>query len=312
LKTEQTKRTKRFFTYNRSLKIKKGLYAFFALLLLIPVAVAFLAPTVLTITNSFMDKSEITANYGLIFEDAALGGGYISERVNLKLIPDIVSFSQYNTFLIKSPQYLLKFWNSMILVLPIVVFQILIALGAAYCFARFKSRFRSFVFFFYIILMMMPYQVTLVPNYMVADFLGLLETRWSIILPGIFSPFSVFILTKYMRRIPKAVIEAAKLDGVGEWSMFTRIFVPMSKSTIYSVAILVFIDYWNMVEQPLVLLRATPDLHPLSVFLSQINAGDVGLAFAVATVYMVPTLLLFLYSEDYLIEGISYAGGVKA
>ena len=158
--------------------------------------------------------------------------------------------------------------------------------------------------------MLMPYQVTLVPNYLVSEWLHILDTRWAIILPGIFAPFSVFILTKFMRRIPNAVVEAAKLDGANEFQIFTQIFVPLCKGTIYSVAILVFIDYWNMVEQPLILLKDS-ELHPLSVFLSKVNTSDAGIAFAVATVYMVPTLLMFLYSEDYLVEGISYSGGIK-
>ena len=129
-------------------------------------------------------------------------------------------------------------------------------------------------------------------------------------MPGAFSPFAVFILTKFMRRIPPAIIEAAKLDGAGEIQMFFRICLPMSKGIIYSVAILIFIDYWNMVEQPLVLLKNT-DLHPLSVFLSQINTGDSALAFAVASIYMIIPILTFLYSEDYIVEGVAYAGGVK-
>ena len=76
------------------------------------------------------------------------------------------------------------------------------------------------------------------------------------------------------------------------------------------MAILVFIDYWNMVEQPLILL-SDDEMHPLSIFLSKINAGEIGLAFAVAVIYMIPSLMVFLYGEDYLIEGITYQGGVK-
>ena len=268
-------------------------------------------PTVLTFTNSLMSKTEIAANYGQIFSGVAGDAKvYVSGATNLKLIPDRVTFYQYENVLFKNPQYLLKFWNAVILTVPIVVFQIFVALFAAYGFARFEGKIRSLIFFTYVILMLMPYQVTLVPNYLVSSWLGLLDTRLAIILPGVFSPFAVFILTKFMRRIPTAVIEAAKLDGAGEMQIFARICVPMSKSIVYSVAILIFIDYWNMVEQPLVLLSNT-DLHPLSVFLSQINAGDAALAFAVATVYMVIPLLVFLYSEDYIIEGVAYAGGVK-
>ena len=277
-------------------------------LLCLVFAVLFLLPTVLTITNSFMAESEIKSNYGMIFNTTS--GGYVSETVNLKFIPDRVSFSQYITGLIKSPEYLIKLWNSIILVVPIVIFQVAVASVAAYSFTRWRGKIRSGIFFFYVILMLMPYQVTLVPNYLVSQWLGLLNTRWSIVLPGIFAPFSVFLLTKFMRRIPYSLIESAKMDGAGEWQIFTRICLPQCRSALYSIAILVFIDYWNMVEQPLILLQDT-DRQPLSVFLSSINAGEIGLAFAMATVYMIPSLLLFLHGEEYLVEGIANSGSVK-
>ncbi len=275
-------------------------------------ALLFLVPTVLTISNSFMSQSELSANYGVVFSSGTSGSGgtYMSERVNLKFIPDKVTFSQYITVLLKSPDYLYKFWNSVILVIPIVLLQVAIAAIAAYGFSRWRGKIRAFIFFFYVILMLMPYQVTLVPNYLVSDWLGILNSRWAIILPGMFAPFSVFLLTKFMRRIPAALIEEAKLDGAGEWQIFTRVCLPQCRSALYSIAILVFIDYWNMVEQPLILL---PDAtkQPLSVYLSTINSGEVGLAFAIATIYMIPTLLLFLHGEEYLVEGIANSGSVK-
>ena len=271
----------------------------------------FLAPIVLTITNSLMSSSEIYSNYGVIFATTESGGKvYVSETVNLKFIPDIVSFSQYITVLFKSPEYLLKFWNSVIYVVPIVIFQLFVALLASYGFTRYNGRVKQMIFFGYVILMLMPYQVTLVPNYMVAEWLHILDTKWAIWLPGVFSPFAVYLLTKFMRRIPVSVMEAAQIDGANEWRIFTNICVPLCKSSLFSVAILVFIDYWNMVEQPLILLSDS-EQYPLSVFLSQINAGEIGLAFAVATIYMIPTLLMFLYGEDYLVEGITYQGGIK-
>ena len=273
-------------------------------------ALSFLMPTVLTISNSFMTQSEINANYGAVFSAATDGQTYISETVNLKFIPDKVSFSQYITTFIKSPEYLLKFWNSVILVVPIVLLQVSVAAIAAYGFSRWRGKVRDSIFFFYVILMLMPYQVTLVPNYLVSEWLGLLNTRWAIIFPGAFAPFSVFLLTKFMRRIPVSQIEAAKLDGSSEWQIFTRIYLPQCRSALYSIAILVFIDYWNMVEQPLILLE-NAELQPLSVYLSTINAGEIGLAFAVATIYMIPCLLLFLHGEDYLVEGIAHQGSVK-
>ena len=234
-------------------------------LLCLVFSVLFLLPTVLTFTNSFMSESEIRSNYGMIF--SSTGGGFVSERVNLKFIPDRVTLSQYVSGLIKSPNYLLKYWNSILLVLPIVILQVAIASVAAYSFTRWRGRIRDSIFFFYVILMLMPYQVTLVPNFLVSQWLGIINTPWSIILPGMFAPFSVFLLTKFMRRIPYSLIE-------------------------------------------LILLKDA-DAQPLSVFLSNINSGEIGLAFAMASVYMIPSLLLFLHGEEYLVEGIANQGSVK-
>lgn len=282
-------------------------------------AILFLMPTVLTIANSFMTSTEISANYGSMLSNMTSNEKtFISDNVNLKFIPDKVTFEQYKSVLFKSPDYLLKFWNSVILTVPITFFQVVVAVLTSYGFSRYPNKFKSIIFFAYIILMIMPYQVTLVPNFLVADKLGFLsetgntalKQRLAIILPGIFSPFSVFLLTKVMKRIPKSYIEAAKLDGANEWQIMTRIHMPLCKGAIISIIMLVFIDYWNMVEQPLVLMKDS-DLHPLSVFLSQINSGDIGLAFAVGVVYMIPTILMFLYGEDYLVEGITASGGIK-
>ena len=275
------------------------------------VAFLFLIPVIFTICNSFMTEKEINANYGMIFESNQNGAKpYISETVNLKFIPDEVTFEQYKTVLLKSPDYLLKFWNSVILVVPVVLFQLVVALFAAYGFTRYRGRIREIIFFVYVILMLMPYQVTLVPNFLVSQWLHLIDTNWAIWLPGIFSPFAVFLLTKYMRRIPYSILEAAKVDGAGEFQIFRYVCVPLCKGALASVAILVFIDYWNMVEQPLILLTDS-DMHPLSVFLSKINSGEIALAFAVASIYLIPTLLVYLYGEEYLLEGIAYQGGIK-
>jgi multiple sugar transport system permease protein len=279
-----------------------------------------------------MTSKEISANYGAMFNNmSGEENVVISKDVNLKFIPDKVTISQYKSVLILNSDYLLKFWNSVILTVPITLFQLMLAVVTSYGFARYPGKIKSIIFFAYIILMLMPYQVTLVPNYLVADHFGMLETSeklvfkgaaaplnvfcmmWSrraVLLPSIFSPFSIFLLTKVMRRIPISYVEAAKLDGAGEFQIMTKIYLPLCKSALVSIGMLVFIDYWNMVEQPLILLPDT-DMHPLSVFLSKINAGEISLAFAVAVIYLVPPLLIFLYGEDYLVEGISYQGGIK-
>ena len=128
----------------RRLIVKTALITMFAACF----AVLFLMPIVLTVTNSFMSASEISANYGQVFATSDTGGKtYIASKVNLKFIPDMVSFSQYITVLFKSPEYLFKFWNSVILVVPIVIFQLLVAAGASYGFARYRGRLKEIIFF---------------------------------------------------------------------------------------------------------------------------------------------------------------------
>jgi len=284
-----------------ALVVKTAIACFFAAI--------FLFPTILTVTNSFMSQAEITANYGVVFGEAS-EGAYMAERVRMQLIPNLVTFQQYSTVLVQSPDYLLMFWNSVALVVPIVLIQVLIASLAAYSFMRFRSKWKEVLFFAYIVLMLMPYQVTLVPNFLVAQFFGTIDSYWSILLPGFVAPFSVFLLTKFMRRIPVSYIEAAKLDGASEWQIFRWIVMPLCRGALYAVLIIVFIDYWNMVEQPLVMLN-DPYRYPLSVFLSRINAAEIGIAFSVAVIYMIPALLMFLHGEEHLIKGITYSGGLK-
>lgn len=307
---EQTIRMNPFRTMTRSrITYNISMTIFFIIASII--AVFSLMPIVLTILNSFMSTKEIVTNYSAVF--SSLSGGtsatktYLATEAHLKLIPDMVSLEQYATVLFKSPTYLLKFWNSVALVVPIVVFQMMVGSLAAYSFSRYRRKSREVLFFSYIILMLMPFQVTLVPNYLIAQQLGILNTPQAIILPGIFSTFSVFLLSKYMRQIPSSYIEAAKLDGAGEWHIFTRISLPSCKSALYAMGILLFIDYWNMVEQPLILLT-DPEKQPLSVFLAEINSGEVGIAFAASFIFMIPPLLIFLNGEQYLIEGISRSG----
>ncbi len=299
----------RFAAMNRNRITNRIVIGIFFVIVLITAILALL-PIVLTILNSFMSSAEIRNHYSAIYESLS---GYTGDKSRfvanpeLRFIPDMVSVDQYATLLFKTPNYLLKFWNSVFLVVPIVVGQMAVGSLAAFAFARYRKKWFEIIFFSYIILMLMPHQVTLVPNLFIADSLGILDSWWAIILPGIFSTFSVFLLSKYMRQIPTSYIEAAKLDGAGEWHIFWSICLPMCKSALYAMSILLFIDYWNMVEQPLLMLKNT-DLYPMSVFLSQINQKELGVAFAASTIFMIPPLLMFFNGEEYLIEGISRSG----
>lgn len=182
-------------------------------------AVMMLFPIVFTLTNSFMTEQEIGSNYDSIGEVKK-----DTPFINLKLIPDLVSFEQYGTVLVKNPTFLKMFWNSVFMVVPIIVGQVIVASFAAYVFAKIQFRGRDKLFIVYLLTMLMPFQVTLVPNYIMADKLGILNSIASIILPGIFGAFGVFMLRQFMLHIPDAYIEAAKMDGAGHITIFLRLF----------------------------------------------------------------------------------------
>lgn len=289
--------------------IKRRLKKVVLSVVLLAMAAVFLFPLILTVTNSFMSEQEIENSYSMVTssnpgrQKSILSGKY----ANVKLIPDIVTLSQYYTALIKRTPFLIKFWNSLIIVIPIILGQMLVSLMAAYAFAKLEFIFRDKLFFTYIIIMMMPFQVTLVPNYIMADKLGLVGSYSSIILPGIFGTFGVFLMRQFMMYIPDAYVESAKVDGAGQLRIFFSIILPMSKTGLAALAILVFIDNWNMVEQPLIFLQDV-NMHPLSTYLSSINSGEMGIAFAASAIYMLPMLLIFLYGENYLVEGIQLSG----
>ncbi|AZN43899.1 carbohydrate ABC transporter permease [Paenibacillus albus] len=266
-----------------------------------------LLPIIISFTNSLMTEQEIGSNYDLVGQmtNAATGGK--DAFVNLKLIPDWVSFEQYNKVLLATPTYLNLFWNSVYMVAIIIAGQVAVGAFAAYAFAKLRFRGRDRMFFVYLIAMLMPFQVTLVPNYIIADKLGLLNSAGAIVLPGIFGAFGVFMLRQFMLSIPTAYVEAAYMDGAGHFRIFHQIIIPLIKPGIAALIVLLFVDYWNMVEQPLIFLE-DDFKQPLSVYLSVVQQEARGVGYAASVFYMLPMVLLFLYAESYFIEGVQMSG----
>lgn len=270
-------------------------------------AAAMVFPIVVTFSNSLMTEAEIDYNYHLIGRMLDTAAGEKDEFINLKLIPDWVSFVQYAEVLVRKPVFLHMYWNSVFMVTAIIAGQVLVASLAAYAFAKLRFRGRDKLFVIYLMTMLMPFQVTLVPNYIIADKLGLMNSTSAIILPGIFSAFGVFMLRQFMMHIPYSYIEAAKIDGAGHLNIFYQIIAPLVKPGVAALIVLLFVDHWNMVEQPLIFLEDAFK-QPLSLYLSRINEGARGVAFAASVLYMTPMVLLFLYAESYFVEGIQLSG----
>jgi len=140
-----------------------------------------------------------------------------------------------------------------------------------------------------------------------ADLLRLLDTLWALILPAAFSTFPVFIMYMGFTQIDAEILEAARLDGAGELQIFIRIGLPLGKMGIQAAMVLSFLEYWNLVEQPMAFLEEQA-AWPLSLYLPQIGIGQAGFAFALAVVVLIPALFVFALGQDALEEGIAYIG----
>lgn len=200
--------------------------------------------------------------------------------------------------------------STMVLVLIMSIinsFNLLVSLTTAYGFTIWQWKYKEAVFFIYIVVMLMPLQAVLVPNYIIAEKLGITDSYLAIILPGIFSPFGTFLLRQNMKAIPTAYFEAAKIDGASDFYIFMHIVIPQMKSGIAALTMLMFIEYWNLVEQAVIFIK---DYYkePLSVFLSRLADGKIGLIFAASCVYMLLPFLFLLFGQKDLEKGIERSG----
>nr|WP_294667361.1 carbohydrate ABC transporter permease [uncultured Blautia sp.] len=225
------------------------------------------------------------------------------EYASWKLLPQYPTLKHYVEILLDSPEFFVMFWNSVKLTAGALTGTLLVGMPAAWGFAKFDFSGKNILFTLYIALMMMPFQVMLLGNYLVLDKFGLLDSLSGIILPAAFSTFPVFIMYRFFKGIPTALLEAARLDGAGELRLFFMIAIPLGSPGVISAIVLGFLEYWNLIEQPMAFLK-TKKLWPLSLYLPNIGLEQVGSAFAASMVTLAPAILVFLAGQDYLEQGI--------
>ena len=279
-------------------RLKKGLL----LLFLIILAVAVWFPLAFLLGGSFMGTQEVLQKLGPVLGDMK---GFAS----WSLIPQYPTLRPYVELLLDSPQFFVMFWNSVRLTAGVLFGQMIVGVPAAWGFARYDFPGKGALFTLYIVLMLMPFQVTMVSNYLVLNRLSLLDTHMGIILPAVFSTFPVFIMYRSFRGIPRSLIESARLDGASEWQIFWRIGLPLGSAGVMSAMVLSFLECWSMIEQPMTFLK-NRSLWPLSLYLPDIAADRAGLALAASVTALIPAILVFLYGQTYLEQGI-IAAGVK-
>lgn len=272
----------------------------FSILVILSLFMCF--PVVFLIAGSFMGKAELTGHLAPV-----LGKG--KDFVSWELLPKYPTIRSYVQLLLDTPQFFVMFWNSVKIVFLSIGGQLIVGVAAAWGFARYNFRFKKLLFTIYIVVMLMPFQVTMLSSYLVLDSFKLLDTHWSIILPAIFSTFSVFIMYRFFCNIPEAIIESARIDGASEFKIFYKIGIPLGMPGIMSAVILQFLELWNLIEQPLTFLK-DKSLWPLSIYLPNITLENADIAFTASAVTLIAAIIVFFAGQSYLEQGIA-ASAVK-
>ena len=196
------------------------------------------------------------------------------------------------------------FWNSILYAGAITIAQLLIIISCAFGFSQSKFRGKGVLFVFYIILMMMPLQVTILPNYIGLRDMGLIDHPLGIILPMIFSPFGVVVMHQYMKNIDNSVIEATRLETNSILRVIFTSVIPQLRVCIFAVVLFVFADCWNMVEQPMLFLN-DDGLKTLSVFITNAQKYEGAVLFPAAVIFLIPVLILYLFFNENLEKGLT-------
>ena len=265
--------------------------------LLTVAAVLILLPVIITFLYSFFAPDEIRS-----FMETR--SQYGEQMMEIKLSPHKVSLDQYWHILIEDTSVLRYYFNSIVYTLTILICQAIIVPAMAYALSRYKYPGRDLLSFLIIVLLLLPFQITMVPTVLMLRNLELMDTIWAIIVPSIASPFYVFLIRQSMLGIPNELFEAAQIDGAGPIRCFFHIALPVSKAILGAALALSFADCWNMVEQPLVFLPTQTALYPLSVAFNQLSRTSTGMEFAGASLFLIPALLIYLFFQKDIMTGI--------
>ena len=281
-------------------KFRKRRGAWLATVICMLAAVLICLPLLMIPGGALMDSAEIKQILAPVLGE---GTGFAVWH----LIPLYPTIEHFNRLLISSPAFYKLFWNTVGMTAAILAGQLVVGLPSAWAFAAFRFRGRDFLFGLYVVLMLLPFQVMLLPQYLVLQQFHLYNHPAAVILPAVFSTFPVFIMYRGFTQIDPEIMEAARLDGAGEMQIFLYIGLPLGKMGIQAAMVLSFLEYWNLVEQPMAFLEEQA-YWPLSLYLPQIEIGQAGFAFAVSVVVLIPALFVFALGQDALEEGIAYIG----
>ncbi len=202
------------------------------------------------------------------------------------------------------------FINSMIVTVSLTLVNIFVCSLAGYAFAKIKFRGRDKLFYLFLITLMIPGQVTMIPSFMVLKHLGLLNNYLGLILPGSASVFGIFLVRQFMQNIPDDLIDAARIDGCNEFGIYWHVILPLVRPILATIAIFTFMAAWNDFLWPLIIMTSEK-MYTLPVALAMLNGEhntEWALLMAGAVVVTIPVLFVFFVLQKYFIEGIATSG----
>lgn len=234
-----------------------------------------------------------------------------SRRIPLTLIPDELTLRAYR-LLFSDEQNPVFTWalNSLIAAAAHAALVLVVSSMAAYALARLQFRGKGVLFGIIVATLFVPGFIFLMPNYLMMDRLGWLDTLIALIVPGAAGAFGVFFLRQFFLAIPKELEESALIDGANTWQIFTRIVLPNAKPALVTLGVLSFLGNWNDFIWPIFVLFS-PERLTLPAGLSTLQAAyniDYPVVMAGATVAAVPVLILFVFVQRYVIEGVASSG----
>ncbi|MCI9360472.1 MAG: carbohydrate ABC transporter permease [Hungatella sp.] len=272
------------------MKLKKYIFYPVIFIILVLIAAAMLFPFLWMVLGSLKPKAELFA-------------------VPMNLFPSTWMWKNYGDVLKKIP-FVTFYINTAKIAVFSTLGQVITCALSAYAFAKLKFKGRDFLFMLYLATMMIPYQVTMIPQYELMNNLNLLNSHAALILLHCFSPFGVFLLRQFFVSIPDSLIEAARIDGAKDLRILSQIVLPLSKSALATLVTLKFLDSWNEFTGPLIFLNEK-EKFTLQVgirMFQQENGTEYTLIMAATTMSLIPIVLLYMFAQKYFIEGIAAAG----
>lgn len=269
-------------------KIKVSDVVIFIIMVL--VGMCMIIPLIWTLSASFKNNNEI-------FE------------YPIKWIPGVFRWSNYEEIFTKIP-FLKYYCNTIKISVIVTIGQVVTCSLAAYSFSKMRYPGRDKIFLCYLATLMVPWHAIMIPQFLIIKGLGLNDTHWSLILINLFSAFGVFLMRQFMLGIPDDLSEAARIDGCGEFQIFSRIIMPVCKPGIATLVVFTFNFMWNDYMGPMIYLT-TDKLKTIQIGLTAFRSqygSEYGLIMAGTVCALIPMIIIFFVGQKYLVEGIAHSG----